>query len=215
MSTGQQRRHQLGIGLQRLSGMLQRQAWREQGELNLHPAQRALLVVLTSAPKGLRAGEVAVRLGVSAASISDTIRAAESKGWVQRTPDPDDARAWRLSLTRAGKTLVKDLQSPDRGLAAMIDALPEHDAAALLRILQLLIHEGQAQGLISGMRTCLGCEYFKPYASADADRPHICAFVGAPFGDAELRTDCAEQQTQEDPAALAENLLHFRSGAKP
>jgi DNA-binding MarR family transcriptional regulator len=207
-------RIQLGIGLERLTGLVRNQAWRDSGGVSLHPAQRALLATLASEGGSMRPGELAARLGVSAASISDSIRAIEAKGWIVRAQDPDDARARRLSLTGAGAELIAGIQRADGGLAQLLRALTDQDAAALLRILQLLVHQAQAQGLASGMRTCLGCVYFRPYANAanEAGQPHFCAFIGTPFGDAELRADCAEQTPQPDATVLAENVKRFREG---
>lgn len=207
-------RIQLGIGLERLTGLVRNQAWRDGGDASLHPAQRALLAALASEGESMRPGELAARLGVSAASISDSIRAIEAKGWIERAQDPDDARARRLSLTGAGADLIAGVQRADGGLGRLLQTLTDQDAAALLRIVQLLIHQAQAQGLASGIRTCLGCAYFRPYANAanDAGQPHFCAFVGAPFGDAELRTDCAEQTPQRDSDVLALDVKRFREG---
>ncbi len=213
MDANAQQRYQLKTGLERLTSLVRSQAWRDEGGPAMHPAQRALLSMLANAPNGLRPGEIAARLGVSAASISDSIRAVAAKGWVERVADPDDARARRLSLTPAGVALVGAFDHPERGLSQLLDALPAQDAAAMLRIVQILIQQAQQQGLASGLRTCLGCEFFRPYASADADQPHVCAFVGAPFGDAALRVDCAEQQPQRDVATLANDVLRFRAGA--
>lgn len=209
---------QLKAGLERLSALVRTQAWRDTGDAAVHPAQRALLATLASAGESLRVGDLANRLGVSPASISDTIRATEAKGWVERAPDPDDARARRLSLTDAGAALIASHRQDDGGLARLVEVLPDADAAALLRILQLLIRQAQVQGLASGIRTCLGCAFFQPHADhpeTTPDQPHFCAYVGASFGDAELRVDCAEQQPQDDAAHLAADVLRFRDGLHP
>jgi DNA-binding MarR family transcriptional regulator len=213
MDTKALQRLQLAIGLERLAGLVRNQAWRDGSDAALHPAQRALLAALASEGESLRPGELAARLGVSAASISDSIRAVEAKGWVERAPDPDDARARRLSLTDAGAALIAGLQHAGGGLAPLLNALPDQDAAAMLRIVQLLIQQAQLQGLATGIRTCLGCAYFRPYATADIAQPHFCAYIGAPFGDAALRVDCAEQQPQRDSAVLASDVQRFREGA--
>lgn len=188
-------RRQAQLGLERLAGLLRAQSvGADDGTPSLHPAQRAVLNLLAAQSPGLRAGELAARLGVSAASISDTVRTLEERGWLQRKPDPDDGRAWRLSLTRAGTALARRLQAPSAGLGPLLQALPERDVGAFLRATQLMIEQAQRLGLASGTRTCLGCEFFRPHASDDPRRPHFCAYIGAAFGDPELRVDCAEQQ---------------------
>jgi DNA-binding MarR family transcriptional regulator len=203
---------QLKSGLEKIADLVRAQSWREDGA-GLPPTQRALLIALARSTQGLRAGEVAANLGVSAASLSDSVSAVEARGWLQRAPDPADAPASRLTLTAEGAALAAKLDGPDSGLAQLVATLPEADADALLRAMQLLIREAQARGLLSGLRTCLGCTFFRPFASGDAAAPHFCAFVGAPFGDAGLRTDCAEQQPQRDADALAAAVLRFRDGA--
>lgn len=203
---------QLRFGLERLALLVRTQAWRDGDQTALHPAQQALLAALAAEGESLRIGEVAERLGVSVASISDSIRAVEAKGLIERYPDPNDARARRLWLTQAGAEAIAGIRREDNGLAQLLSALPDSDAASLLRIVQLLIQQAHSQGLISGARTCLGCAYFRPHANTDVDpeRPHFCAYVGAPFADLELRVDCAEQQAQNDAIALADNVLIFR-----
>lgn len=202
---------QLKAGLEKIADLVRAQSWREDGA-GLPPTQRAVLVALARVPRGMRSGELAANLGISPASLSDSIRAAESRGWLQRTADPADARAARLSLTPEGAALAARLDGPDSGLAQLVASLPDDDADALLRAMQLLIREAQARGVLSGLRTCLGCVFFHPFAGGDASAPHYCAFVDAPFGDAGLRTVCAEQVAQTDTDALAETVRRFRDG---
>jgi len=197
------------IGLERLNALLRAQSWGEDGTPPLHPAQRSLVLALAGHGKGLRSGELATRLGVSAPSVSDSLRTLEAKGWVQRKPDPDDGRAWRMSLTASGQKLARRLQDPAAGLGPLLQALPERELGQFLRVIQLMMREAQQRGLASGLRTCLGCEFFRPYASSDPKQPHLCAYLGAPFGDAQLRVDCAEQQPRSEEA-LALAVQRFR-----
>lgn len=209
MDVDPQKLQQARIGIERLSGLLRAQSWAANDAPALHPAQRSLLLALAGQANGLRSGDLAARLGVSAPTISDSLRTLEGKGLVQRKPDPHDGRAWRMSLTRAGKTLARRLQDPAAGLGPLLQALPERELGQLLRVVQLMMREAQQRGLASGLRTCLGCEFFRPYASTDPKQPHFCAYVGAPFGDAALRVDCAEHKPQSEEA-LAIAVQRFR-----
>lgn len=205
-------RLQLKAGLEKIADLVRAQSWREDGA-GLPPTQRAVLAALARNAQGLRAGELAANLGLSPASLSDTLRAVEARGWLRRTPDPADARASRLTLTPEGTALAARIDGPDSGLAQLVAALPGSDAAALLRAMQLLIREAQARGLLSGLRTCLGCRFFAPFASGEPDRPHVCHYVGAPFGDAGLRVDCAEREPQPDADAAAAAAQRFHDGS--
>lgn len=207
-------RQQVATAIEQLAALVRAQSWRQDGTPALPPAQAAVLRMLDGAGAGLRAGAIAGRLGVSPASVSDTLSALEAKGWIERRPDPDDRRATRVRLARTGRRLAARLQHPGRGLGALLGALDEPDLAALLRATQLLVHEAQRQGLATGLRTCLGCSHFRPYATGLADRPHLCTFVGQPFGDAELRTDCAEH-APASPPALAASAARFRQPVPP
>jgi len=207
-------RRQAARGLEQLATLVRAQSWRQDGTPSLPPTQAAVLRMLQGVQDGWRARDIAERLGVSAASLSDSLKALEGKQWIRRTPDPDDARAARVRLTAAGSRLATRLQRPDRGMGPLVESLGEADLGALLRVTQLLVNEAQEQGLATGLRTCLGCEFFRPFASGRPDAPHVCAFLGTPFGDAELRMDCAEQRPADDGRRRA-SATRFRQPAPP
>jgi DNA-binding MarR family transcriptional regulator len=205
---------QAAAGLERLTALLRAQAWRGGG--GLPPTQQAVLGLLDGADDGLRVGELARRIGVSAASLSDTVAALETRRLVSRGPDPDDRRATRVRLTRLGHAQARQLRRAAQSGAAtaLVAALPADDRAALLRSLQLMIREAQLRGMADGPRSCLGCRFFRPYASGQPQAPHLCAFVGTAFGDAELRIDCAEQEPESEQTATA-TAERFRDRIPP
>lgn len=207
-------RRQATRGLEQLAHLVRAQSWRQDGTPSLPPTQAAVLRMLQGVQDGLRARQIAERLGVSPASLSDSLKALEGKQWIRRTPDPDDARAARVKLTSAGSRLASQLQRPDQGMGSLVESLGDADLAALLRVTQLLVNEAQEQGLATGLRTCLGCEFFRPFVSGERDAPHVCAFVDKPFGDAELRVDCAEQRPADDDIRRG-SVLRFRQPTPP
>ena len=195
-------------GLEQLFALLRAQSFRDDDTPALPPTQSAVLRMLHEQPQGLRASQMAQRLGVSAASLSDSLKALQARDWIRRQPDPADARATRVRLARGGRRVAAALNDPLRGLGRLLQGLPSHDIGALLRVVQLLVRQAQVQGLASGHRTCLGCRYFRPYQGGQTGLPHYCAFVQQPFGDAALRTDCAEHEAAEAELAQA-NALRF------
>lgn len=58
----------------------------------------------------MRPGELAGRLGISNASMSRLTEALEEGRWVGRSHDPDDRRAYLLSLTDHGARTLADLR---------------------------------------------------------------------------------------------------------
>lgn len=205
----ERQREQVAAGLEQLARLTRAQSWRGEAGQPMPPVQASVLKLLAGAGPGLRAARLAERLGVTAASLSDTLKTMEAHGWVQRRPDPEDGRALLLQLSRKGRAQAALKLQPDQGMAGLLQALDEADLAALLRSTQLLVAEAQRQGLATGLRTCIGCRFFQPFASNDAARPHLCGFTGQPFGDLELRNDCAEH-APADAEDFAVNRERFR-----
>ncbi|QQQ01086.1 MarR family winged helix-turn-helix transcriptional regulator [Lysobacter enzymogenes] len=206
---------QTALGLERLGGLMRAQQWREPDAYALHPAQRALLELLGEDKRGWRVGELAQRLGVSAASASDTIAALQARELVRRERDPDDGRAVRVHPSRRGLAWLRRSRARGGLGERLLATLAPDELAAFSRSLQLLILQAQREGLATGLRTCAGCEFFRPFEGG-GDAPHYCALVGAAFGDAQLRVDCAEHRPRAADAragALDAVAARFRAGA--
>src|SRR5512145_2323020 len=89
-------------------------------------------------PDGIRPSEVAAALGVSRAAATTFIQRLEAKGLVETTPDPDDDRGVRVTLTRRGLEVLLRVGQLERRLAARtIEGIP---ASTLARAVQVL-HE--------------------------------------------------------------------------
>jgi DNA-binding MarR family transcriptional regulator len=193
---------QILFGFGRLAALL-RTGHRQGGAaFDLNPAQVEILLRVAAHPA--RAGALAEHLGVSAASVSDSISSLEAKGHVDRRPDPLDRRAQQIHPTKAGLAAAAALAAGPTPLRASLDTLGSADEAALLRALTLLIRALQQARAIPVQRMCATCRHFRPRVHADAGRPHHCAFVDAAFGDASLRLDCGDHEAApaEEAAAL-------------
>src|SRR5512145_2733669 len=85
---------------------------------------------------GIRPSEVAAQLGVSRAAATTFIQRLEAKVMVETTPDPDDDRGVRVTLTRRGLEVLLRAGQLERRLAARaIEGLP---ASSILRAVHLL-----------------------------------------------------------------------------
>ena len=88
----------------------------------------------------MRAGDLAERLSITAASMSRLAEALEEGGWVDRAPDPDDRRAQLLSLSDDGRTTLETMRREGtRELAEAIRDLPKVDRDALATALPVLV----------------------------------------------------------------------------
>jgi DNA-binding MarR family transcriptional regulator len=62
-----------------------------------------LMAQLERAPEGLKMGELTRRLMVTGGNVTGITDMLEEEGLVSRTADPDDQRASRVKLTKAGE----------------------------------------------------------------------------------------------------------------
>ena len=76
------------------------------GELDLSLAQHEILVTIRRS-SGLTQRELSEQLLVVKSNATALLQKLEARGLIRRTPDSQDSRIKRLSLTRAGDALVK------------------------------------------------------------------------------------------------------------
>ncbi|WP_457418967.1 MarR family winged helix-turn-helix transcriptional regulator [Roseateles sp. P5_E7] len=108
----------LGYALRRAQNALYLDFYRATAAWDVSPQRFAALVLIARNP-GLRQGMLGQAMGLhrsGALRLTDWLTA---QGWAVRRDAPDDARAWGLHLTPAGKRLLAKLEA----------AVAEHDRA--------------------------------------------------------------------------------------
>jgi DNA-binding MarR family transcriptional regulator len=192
----------VAAALARLASAVRQHAWQGAAEAGLTPTQGQLADLL-SRRDGATLAELAVALGVGAATASEAIGAMVEKGLVERSRSADDRRRLALRLTARGERIARASAEWSAFLAAAATSLPAADQRELLALLVRLIRELQRRGEIPGARMCVTCVHFRPHRHDDARRPHHCAFVDAPFGDGAYRFDCPDHEPAEAATAAA------------
>jgi DNA-binding MarR family transcriptional regulator len=196
--------HRVSAGLAKVGIAMRHASWERAGSSGLHPAQATVLALLHAgggAPQ--RLGELAHQMGVDSAAAGDSVSALARNGFVEQEAVPDDARAVDVSLTERGRAEAEATAGWPDALAEVVDELSPGEQAVFLRGLVKMIRALQVRGKVPPARMCATCTYFGPFAHPGTDRPHHCHFVDAPFGDAELRIECADQQPADAPQAAA------------
>ena len=87
----------------------------------------------------VRPSDLAAQMRLDLSTISRHLRSLEQQGMVQRTADPDDARAQQISITARGTGLLK--RAMDHRTATISDAIAhwsEDDRGALRDLLRRL-----------------------------------------------------------------------------
>jgi DNA-binding MarR family transcriptional regulator len=184
----------LTTALQRIGLAVRSQSWQRARARGLTPTQAQILVLLGAEAEERRLGAVATALGITPATASDAVRALEQKGLVRRGRSGRDARALCLTLTAAGRRAAVRAADFGEFLGEAASQLEPDEQAAFYRGALKLIRTLQQRRQIPVSRMCLDCRFFRPNVHDDAMRPHHCALVDAPFGDAHLRIDCPDHQ---------------------
>ena len=180
------------IGLAKIGIALKQQAWAEAAERGLTPTQGQVLALLRANPDGLRLRVLAEQLGITPATVSDSVTALHRKGLVAKQPTAADGRGVVVVLTPTGSREAAAAAAWPDFLLEAVGALSPTEQATFLRALVAMIRTLQEKGRIPVARMCVSCRFFQPFRYDNPARPHHCAFVDAAFGDGELRLDCPD-----------------------
>ncbi|HEY7538560.1 MAG TPA: MarR family transcriptional regulator [Methylomirabilota bacterium] len=132
--------HQMLELLNSLGGTIFRQLlWQRQSDLDLTYAQAQVLFRLAEHP-GSHMGDVAKAFGVTLPAVTHIVDRLEEKGLVVRGDHPADRRVYVLDLTRAGKTLVDELEAIRlRGMERVLARMSAADRQRVLTGLEALV----------------------------------------------------------------------------
>lgn len=199
-------------GLARIGGAIRSHGWRTAGALRLTPTQAHVLTLLRGEPHGVRLSAIAAALGVTPPTASDAVATLVSKKLVVRGEDAEDRRAAAFTLTTEGRKVGEDFAAAPDFLARAVDSLEADEQVELHLALIKTVRALQEAGDIPVQRMCLSCRYFRPFTrSGDTEKPHVCAFADAPFGDRHLRLECREQEAAT-AGERVELWLAFKTG---
>lgn len=182
-------------GLAKISLAFRAEEQKQSFEVRLSPTQaKALLLV----EDGIQSpSEISKRIGVSRASLSDSLTALQDKGLLKKRRSPEDSRATILELTAKGRRRSDGLADWPTALQKSLDDLNTEEKQILLRVLSKIIANLQDQGSVSVPRMCANCRFFRPNAHAGSKKPHHCDYINSAFSDGELRLDCPEHEAAE------------------
>lgn len=90
-----------------------------------------------AAHPGARASQLQSELGVAATTASSLIKRMVNKGWMTRTPHPDDGRAIALTLTQDGAELAAAIRRQDmRNMAVILSGFDPDEQAAFVAMME-------------------------------------------------------------------------------
>jgi DNA-binding MarR family transcriptional regulator len=208
-------RRQLTTGLLKIGMAARHHAWAGSESRGLSPTQGQILMFLLHRDgEQTRLSDVASGLAVTQPTASVAIRTLIEKGLVARERSAADGRAVTLCLTPSGRTEAAHARGWTDFLATSLDELDEQEQAVFQRSVVKMIRAMQLKGEIPISRMCATCIYFQPNRHPGEPHPHHCAYVDAPFGDRQLRLDCADFQPAS-PEAAQETWNLFAGEPRP
>ena len=112
--------------------------------LDLTPAQAEVISVLARSPRPLTVRQVGDQLVCEPGSPSRLVSSLAAAGLIDRSPDPDDARAWTLELSPQGRQAATAIRRVEARFHADLGARigSQRDAEAALRVLRRLASDG-------------------------------------------------------------------------
>ncbi len=128
---------ELAAALERLFATLIRERGRLVGELhgNLSVTERLALGIVSDEHE-LRLGLLAQHMDTTEATASRTVESLVVAGLLERTPDPADRRAIRITTTAAGQRLLSNRRRQvARELDSALSGMNDHDKERLVELL--------------------------------------------------------------------------------
>ncbi|QTX03740.1 MarR family winged helix-turn-helix transcriptional regulator [Agromyces archimandritae] len=142
------RLHRLLGELVAVNNRLTRLAVSAVGETESPAVWRTLGVLRDLGP--MRLGALARASRVSQPTMTKLVHTLDERGWIRRTPDPEDARAWLIAADPKGLAAVAAWrESVATALAPRFAGLAEADLDALDRAVAI-VHERAGLGEVSG-----------------------------------------------------------------
>ena len=194
---------QLTQALRRLSQWAHMRGWRKWSTQRITPTQSKILGLLAARAHGLSSTQVARELGVSPATLCDSVKALRRKGYVTRQRDSEDARRKTLQLTPEGASIALESAASDPLLEA-VEGLTMAEQEVLQVLWMKMIHALEGNGALPPSRTCVRCQFFRPFCAPSSDTPHRCLKVQNEFAASAVRLDC---ELFEAAGALEQNAL--------
>ena len=103
------------------------------------PTRLAALAALTRYPDGVRQGDLAERMFMSAPSMTRLVEILEEAGWIERRRDPADQRCLLLVLSPVGRKTLDTLREESAtGLSEELAELTADERAALAATVPVL-----------------------------------------------------------------------------
>jgi DNA-binding MarR family transcriptional regulator len=128
-------------------------------------------------------------LGLTKGTVSQSLKALEAKGLIEKVQDPHDRRSVHLQLTAPARELLAAV-APPQFLVAALAQMGER-AQALEELFGALLRQIQRSEDVPGFGLCRTCRFHQ-----QRDGAPFCGLTQEPLLPAEVELICREHQPQ-------------------
>ena len=138
-------RHLVDLLTTLLSSTFRQILWKQALELDLNYSQAQVLFHVAKNPGALM-GTVARSFGITLPAVTQVVDRLESKGFLERSENPQDRRQVRLFLTREGEGLARRLEALQvEGLGRVLKRLSAADRKDVIRGIERLVSAARGE----------------------------------------------------------------------
>lgn len=183
--------------VERVGALLRARARRNGAALGLQPVHLQVLDYLarcnrfSNTPAALTAW-----LQATKGTVSQSLKLLEERGLLVKTPDAEDRRVLRLSLTDEGRRVLQQLAAEDALGSALGSVLAGEDAASLSaaeQVLERCLRALQRDSGFDGFGQCRSCRHLQQPRSGEFS----CGLTGEPLAALETEQLCQEHAWPE------------------
>lgn len=115
-------------------------------DLGVTQARWSTMVYLDKGGEGLTQRELANLMAIENPTLVRLLDSLEEQGLIERRPCPNDRRARRLHLTRAGRAFMDDLSERAEILREqMLEGISDDDIATTVRVFNKILENAEKQ----------------------------------------------------------------------
>ncbi|XSG86260.1 MAG: MarR family winged helix-turn-helix transcriptional regulator [Methylohalobius sp. ZOD2] len=180
--------------LERIGNLLRAEARQSDESGRLQPVQLEILHYLDICNRHSNTPTAVTEyMGLTKGTVSQTLSVLETKGYVEKSPDPQDKRVFHLHLTAKGKALVA-ATSPPTVLKTGINQLTPAQCRQLEEGLAALLKSMQFAHRFKTFGVCKTCKHLQT-----AKDGHYCGLTQLPLSEQDLELICREYLSPDIP----------------
>lgn len=176
--------------LERIAQIMRALAWENAKLLSINPVQAQILIFLLHHP-GRHNGItiLAKEFTISKASISDTMRALESKNMVIKNFDSGKSKNFTIELTAEGRGVAEKAVLYSQQILEAINRYPDKLKTTLFSFLGDILYNLHTSGMIPIQRMCQTCKY-----NSEIGNSSHCGLFNIKLGIEDLQVDCKDHK---------------------